>query len=116
MLDAPKPGDNSGKDPELGVTPDEFMKILDNIAGKAAVMGEANGELRSAIKSTLDNYGWHKGALAMIRTIEAMSPTKRADFLRTFDPMFELMYLKKWRDEGRDLIPDDDPEDGGDED
>ena len=110
-----EPGDNAiGKDPELGVTPDEFMKLLDNLSAKGKTINEATGELRSAIKSTLDNYGWHKGALAMVRSIDAMSPTKRADFLRTFDPMFELMFLKKWRDEGRDMIPGDDDDDSND--
>lgn len=103
----PKPGDNAGKHPALDVTTAEFNTILDTLAGKMKAISEATGDLRNAIKTVLDQHGWHKGALGMIRSIDAMSKTKRADFLRTFDPMFELMYLSKWKDEAVDLIPDD---------
>ncbi len=111
MLDAtPRAGENSGVDPELNVTYDEFCAILKELEDKKHSIGEAGGELRSALKSKLDQYGWHKGALAMIRTIEDMSSTKRCDFLRTFEAMFDLMIAKKWRDEMVNLIPDEDAE------
>lgn len=112
MLDAtPKAGDNTGKDPELGVTYEEFTALLQTLNDKKGTINEATGELRASLKSTLDNYGWHKGALAMIRSIEDMSSTKRADFLRTFEAMFDLMITKKWRDEMVNLIPDEDDQD-----
>lgn len=102
-------GDNSGVDPELNINYEDFKAILDGLTDKGSAISEATGVLRSSIKSTLDQYGWHKGALAMIRQIEDMSQTKRADFLRTFEAMFDLMVTKKWRDEMHDLIPSDGP-------
>ena len=104
------------KTPEetLGLTFTEFTTILAELNNKATSISEATGTLRSAIKGHLDQKGWHKQALGLVRTIDDMSDTKRADFLRTFLPMFDMMMDRKWRKAMVDLIPD--PDAGGDED
>lgn len=93
---------------ELKCTFAEFQSVLSELADGQTQISEATGAQRSKIKSKIENYGWHKGALAQIRAMEAMSSTARADFIRTFEPMFDLMMTKKWKDEMHDLIPDED--------
>lgn len=104
------------KTPEeaLGLTYGEFTTILSELSNKATSIAEATGTLRSAIKGHLDAKGWHKQALGLVRTVDDMSDTKRADFLRTFLPMLDMMMERKWRNAMADLIPDADS--GGDED
>lgn len=93
-------GDNS--DIEIGY--DDLQAILDRLADKKDAVSEATGRLRSEIKEVIETRGFHKGALAVIRKIEDMSETARADFLRTFDPLFEVMYLGKWKEESANLL------------
>lgn len=94
----------------LGVTFEEFVALFDEIDGKKKAVDEANGSLRSLIKAKLEAKKWNKTGLAMIRQLKAMSPTQRADVIRTFKPMFELMMDRSWRSELDDLAS------GGDED
>ncbi len=83
---------------------DELLQILHELDGKKQVVSEKNGDLRNAIKQVIEDHGWHKAALAQIRAIAAMSETARADFLRTFEPMFEAMNEMVWRQERLDLL------------
>lgn len=93
-------GDNSGVEVEF----DALEAILQELRDKAHTVGEANGALRSRIKQIIEETGYHKGALSQIRAIDNMSETARADFLRTFEPMFDAMIAGKWRDEAEDLL------------
>lgn len=77
----------------------ELLKIDNANDEKNSVMGD----LRSTIKSVLDASGYHKTALATIRTINDMPATKKADFLRTFEPMFEAM-SPTWRKQCQDML------------
>ena len=100
------------KTPEeiIGLSFDAFGAVLAELEDKSKPISEATGALRSAIKAHLDQHGWHKSALAQIRSISAMSTTKRADFLRTFKAMFDLMMDHQWSAEMTDMI-----NSGGDE-
>jgi hypothetical protein len=88
---------------------DELQAFLDELAGKQKVISEATGALRSRLKIILDETGYHKGAFGMMRTIDAMSDTARADFLRTFEPLFACMMDGKWRGRMSDLFGDKEP-------
>lgn len=87
-----------------GMTYDEMAEALDRLSTLKQAVNERNGELRNAIKEIIENFGIHKQALAVIRQIDDMSETKRADFLRSFRPMFDAMDLHKWEEEGRNLL------------
>jgi len=89
---------------KIDVDPDALMEILKELDDKKQSVTEANGRLRSRIKAVIEETGWHNGALATIRQIEAMSETSRADFLRTFIPMLGVMREHKWADEMEDLF------------
>jgi len=95
-------GDNSS----IEVDYPELKSFLDELSNKQRVVSEATGSLRSRIKGILDEKGYNNAALGVIRAIENKSETARADFLRTFEPMFDAMVEHKWRDEMHDLIPD----------
>ena len=84
----------------------ELQKEINELSDMKSSVSEATGELRSKIKSILDNKGYHSKALAIIRELDAMSETKRADVLRTFSPMFEAMLELKWRKESEDMLDD----------
>ena len=82
----------------------ELQQILDDLGDKKREVDEANGALRAALKEILEDAGWNKKALQAIRQIDAMSETQRADFLRTFKPMFEALYAHGWAFEVQDLV------------
>lgn len=88
------------------VDAEELSQILDDLAGGQKAISEATNALRAKLKQVLDDKGWNKVALGMIRSIDAKSETARADLLRTFVPMFEVMMDAKWRDEMHDLVDD----------
>lgn len=69
-------------------------------------VGESTGTLRSNLKHILETRGYHKKAMAIIRDIDAMSETGRADVLRTLLPMMSAMNEGKWADEGKDMLGD----------
>jgi hypothetical protein len=75
---------------------DEIEQILSELANKKRSVSEATGALRNAIKQWLENSGAHPKALATIRQINDMSDSYRADFMRSFKPMFELMDENVW--------------------
>ena len=88
----------------------ELQAILDELADKKRSIAELAGEQRARIKAILSEHDWHKTALSDIRKIDAMSETARADFLRTFVPLFEAMYQGVWKGEMRDMLADLDEE------
>lgn len=98
--------DNMGDNSELTVEFSELVDALSGLTDKKKAVDEATGHLRTKIKSILDQYGWHKAALAEIRKIDGMSPTGRADYLRSFEPLFDAMVENKWRDEQTDMFGD----------
>ncbi|WIY24241.1 hypothetical protein [Parasedimentitalea psychrophila] len=77
---------------------------LDELADLGGTVSEANGDLRSLIKQIVDEEGYHKRALGVIREIDKMSETKRADFLRTFGPMLDAMRAGKWDTDTTDMF------------
>lgn len=89
----------------------ELNNILDELAGDQKAISEATASLRSNLKSVLKDKGWNKAALAAIRGMHSKSASARADFLRTFDPMYRALLEAKWRDEMHDLV--DEASDGG---
>lgn len=97
---------NIGDNSNLEVDFSDLEQFLEDMANKKKTVSEAAGSLRSHLKGVLEETGWHKKAAAMIRDIDAMSETARADFLRTFEPMFDVMMGKKWRDEAMDIFTD----------
>lgn len=86
------------------IDPEELQAILAGLANDQNTISEATGTLRANLKQVLDDKGWNKVALSMIRKIDAKSETARADMLRTFVPMFDAMMKTKWRAEMNDLI------------
>jgi hypothetical protein len=88
---------------EFQVDLDKLLRELGQIDGKKDEVSSATGDLRSTIKNILDNSGYHKAALAMIRQIHDMPATKKADCLRTFRPMFEVL-LPVWEQEVQDML------------
>lgn len=82
----------------------DLQKDIEQLKDMKSSVSEATGELRSQIKAILDNKGYHSKALAIIRDLDAMSETKRADVLRTFTIMFEAMMELKWRKESADML------------
>jgi hypothetical protein len=96
-------GDNSRIEVEFDV----LEKALEGLADKKRTVSEATGTLRNAIKGVIEEHGWHKGAFADIRKIAGMSETQRADYLRSFEPLFEAMKEFKWDDEQEDLFDED---------
>lgn len=89
--------------PDFEVDLDKLLRELDEIEGKKDEVSSATGDLRSMIKSILDSSGYHKTALAMIRQINDMPATKKADCLRTFKPMFETLF-PVWEREVQDML------------
>jgi hypothetical protein len=102
-------GDNSAMEIDAG----ELQQLLDELEGKKKAVAEATGSLRGRLKEILDDTGWHKGALQAIRQIASMSETRRADFLRTFEPMFDALMEHGWRQEMVDLLDAQDENDDG---
>lgn len=100
MLDEPQTGHNSNVEIDF----DELVQFLEDLDDKKRGVDEANGKLRSAIKQILDDQEWHKQGLAVIRSIHAKSETERADFLRTFKPLFAAMCEGVWDSEMKDML------------
>lgn len=94
----------SGDNSKMDIDYQELMSFLNDLDDKKTSINEATGKLRSAIKAIIDQKGYHKGALGTIRMIEAMSETGRNDYLRTFEPMFDVMMQEKWATEREDLL------------
>lgn len=93
-------GDNS----EIFVDIGELEGFLSDLEDQQKSITEATGKLRNTLKGILKDTGWHKGAFSAIRRISVMSETERADFLRTFKPLYEAMMEHGWADEMNDLV------------
>ena len=89
---------------EFDVYYGDLKKDLDLLADLKKTVGEHNGDLRSNLKHILETRGYHKKAMAIIRDIDAMSETERADVLRTLLPMMGAMNDGKWSGEGTDML------------
>ena len=99
------PKDETGIGHNLGeIEYDDIREILDSLSGKKKAVDEANGKLRQALKEVINDRGFHDQAFAVIRKMDAMSETSRADFLRTFDALYGVMKRGKWDQEGSDLL------------
>lgn len=90
-------------DPDFSVDIDKLIDELSNVDRQKDEVTTATGELRSTIKEILENSGYHKAAFSMIRQINDMPPTKKADCLRTFKPMFEAMWAI-WEEQIQDML------------
>ena len=89
---------------EFDVYYGDLKTDLDLLSDLKKTVGEHNGELRSNLKHILETRGYHKKAMAIIRDIDAMSETERADVLRTLLPMMDAMNDGKWSGEGTDML------------
>ena len=89
---------------EFSVDADLLKQQLETLANMKKGVSEANGDLRAKIKEILETAGYNKKALAIIRQIDAMSETQRADFLRTFEPMFDAMLQFAWQEDTEDMF------------
>lgn len=108
MNDSVDVGDNTKVDPGY------LSGVLNELANLKKTVGEAAGSLRQRLNQILENTTWNKRALAHIREIQDMSDTKRADYLRSFEPMFDAMMEHEWRDTMDDLFSGEE-ENGSDE-
>ena len=84
---------------EFEVDTDALIGHLSDLAQSKKAISEKSGELSKQLERINETEGYEAQAMAMIRKIDAMSETKRADCLRTFVPMFEGMLLAKWSDD-----------------
>ena len=96
----PSSGDNN----KFDIDHSTLRGIIDDLARQKLEVGEATGKLRSGIKAVVDEYSMNKKALAVIREFAAMSPTARADCLRSFDVMYNRMYDEEWSKELQDML------------
>jgi hypothetical protein len=94
----------AGHNSEIGIDIDDLLGVLTELSDKAKGVSESNGKLRASLKSIIEERGWNNKGLAIIRQIDAMSETSRADFLRTFKPMFNAMLEAAWQKEMEDLL------------
>lgn len=82
----------------------ELIAEIVELADMKTTIGEATGSLRSHLKGILDKKGYHAHALAICRGLDAMSDTKRADVLRTLNPMMAAMRQQKWDAASADMV------------
>ncbi|QDP64873.1 MAG: hypothetical protein Unbinned5081contig1001_30 [Prokaryotic dsDNA virus sp.] len=81
---------------------------IDEIATKAKSVSEKNGELRNMIKQKIDGRGYNAKALATLRSIQALSDEKLADFRLTFEAGYKEVIGRR---EGQpDMFPEKAPE------
>lgn len=98
---------------DLSIGFEDLRSILADIDDRKTTVGEATGRYRSHLKQILEEQTWNKTALGDILKINRMSETARADYLRTFRALFEVMCVNLWDDELRDMI--DKMQEGGEE-
>lgn len=103
-----------GHNSEIEISYDDLKSLLDETAQTAKAINEANGAHRSKLKEIIEDQEWNKTAFGDIRKIANMSETKRADFLRTFIPLLDVMRDAVWDNELSDLLDGVDSGDGGD--
>lgn len=65
---------------------------------------EMTGKKGSRVKTILEVEDWNRKGMSDIITIMNMSESARADFLRTFHPLFMILYKEEWESEMHDLL------------
>lgn len=103
-----------GHNSDIDISYDDLKSLLDEAAQTAKAVNEANGAHRSKLKEIIEDQEWNKNAFADIRKIANMSETKRADFLRTFIPLLDVMRDAVWDNELSDLLDGMDGNEGDD--
>ena len=102
---APGIGDNiKSFEDAAGISAKDLQAILVDLDGFKKSVSEATGRLNAKLKFYIEDQEWHKGAVSMLRKIDALSPKERADFLRTFDNKYNLLKVCKWDAESKDMI------------
>lgn len=87
-----------------GISAKDLQAILVDLDGFKKSVSEATGRLNAKLKFYIEDQEWHKGAVSILRKIDALSPKERADFLRTFDDKYNLLKVCKWDAESKDMI------------
>lgn len=90
----------------ISISHEELREILDGTKDTQRAVSEANGKHRQGIKTVIEERDWHAKAFGDIRKIDAMSETERADYLRTFKPLFAAMMDAEWEEQLQDLLSD----------
>lgn len=88
---------------EFSVSDTQLMAHLAEIESAKDEVSSASGDLRSTIKRILEDAGYEKGALQIVRDLDALSDTKLADRLRTLWPMLDAM-RPHWEERIRDML------------
>lgn len=88
---------------EFTVDAQKLRSDLDKVHNKKRASSESSSALGQLRKSTVEGLGCHKDAFASIEKIDAKSEEDRADYLRSFIPMFEAM-LPDWQEEMADML------------
>ena len=102
---APGIGDNiKSFEDAAGISAKDLQAILVDLDGFKKSVSEATGRLNAKLKFYIEDQEWHKGAVSMLRKIDALSPKERADFLRTFDNKYNLLKVCKWDAESKDML------------
>lgn len=90
---------------EFTVDPAELQSEINELKELAKASSEKSGDLGARKTAISERKGYDKAALGTILKVDSMSETNRADFLRTFSPMFEAM-RGGWEAEGKDMLDD----------
>jgi len=88
---------------EFTVDTQKLRSALDRIHTKATSSSESSSTLGQQRKQEVESLGCHKVALSLIERIDRMSPDTKADFLRSFSPMFSAL-LPQWEGEFKDMV------------
>ena len=91
------------QDKEFSLDLQKLRGSLDRIHGKATSSSESSSSLGQQRKQEVETLGCHKDALSMIERIDRMSDEKRADFLRSFQPMFDGL-MPQWDEDMQDML------------
>ncbi|WP_406646912.1 hypothetical protein QEZ52_00420 [Aliisedimentitalea scapharcae] len=97
------PKDMAKATEEFTVDTQKLRGALDRIHGKATSSSESSSSLAQARKQEAESLDCHKDALSIVERIDKMSPDKKADFLRSFSPMFSAL-LPQWEGEFKDMV------------
>lgn len=88
---------------EFTIDAQKLRAELDRIHGKKQSSGESSSALAQQRKMAAEGLGCQKDALSLIERIDGFSDDKLADFMRSFEPMFEAM-LPQWQDRILDMV------------
>ena len=97
------PKDTLDSADEFTVDLQKLRSELDSLHNKARASSESSGDLGQRRKQAVDSLGCHKDALSIIERVDRMSDDKRADFMRSFGPMFDAM-RPQWDEAAQDMV------------